>query len=185
MGKVAEKPGRIFTSSIKFDADRIRAAAIYCSDGRFGEQMDEFLHDGLKLPRYDRLALPGGPACFSGSLHSFWEGQSAERQLDFLCRVHQLERLVLIQHAGCAFYLDWLKVKPQDLENRQLEDLAKAVARTRHKQPNLAVSAHLARRDGDKIWFDPVSFTEAELKQRREAAETAARATQGSAARRG
>jgi hypothetical protein len=168
-----------YTSSIKFDADRIRAAAIYCSDGRYGEQMDEFLHEGLQLPRYDRLAMPGGPACFSGSLHSFWEGQSAERQLDFLCRVHGLERLVLIAHAGCAFYLDWLKVRPEDLEKRQLEDLAKAVARTRHKQPNLAVSTHLARREGEKIWFDPVSFTESELKLRRDARLGTSGATSG------
>jgi hypothetical protein len=179
MGKVAERPGRIFTSSIKFDADRIRAAAIYCSDGRYGEQMDQFLHEGLKLPRYDRLAIPGGPACFSGSLHSFWEGQSAERQLDFLCRVHGLEKLVLIAHHGCAFYLDWLKVKPEDLEKRQLEDLAKAVARTRHKQPKLAVSAHLARREGEKIWFDPIVFTEAELEQRRDAKPAADGVTPG------
>jgi hypothetical protein len=164
MGKVAEKADGKFTSSIAFDGDRIHAAAIYCSDGRFGEQMDEFLHDGLKLPRYDRLALPGGPACFSGSLHSFWEGQSAERQLDFLCRVHGLERLVVIAHAGCAFYLDWLKVKPEDLETRQLEDLAKTVARVRHKQPTLKVSAYLARKEGTRIWFDPVSFAESEVK---------------------
>src|SRR5262245_58269065 len=139
MGKVAEKPGRIFTSSIKFDADRIRAAAIYCSDGRYGEQMDEFLHEGLKLPRYDRLALPGGPACFSGSLHSFWEGQSAERQLDFLCRVHGLERLVLIQHEGCAFYREVLKIRPEQILHRQVDDARKAAARVRRAQPALAV----------------------------------------------
>ena len=52
---------------------RIHAASIYCSDGRFGEQMDEFLHQGLGLPRYDRLAVPGGPACCSGELSVFWE----------------------------------------------------------------------------------------------------------------
>jgi hypothetical protein len=155
-----------FTSNIPYDADRIRAAAIYCSDGRFGEQVDEFLHEGLKLPRYDRLALPGGPACFSGSLHSFWEGQSAERQLDFLCRVHGLEKLVVIAHAGCAFYLDWLKVKPEDLEARQLEDMTKAVARTRHRHPKLRVAAYLARRDEDAIRFDPAPIAEPQVKSR-------------------
>jgi hypothetical protein len=155
-----------FTSNIPYDADRIRAAAIYCSDGRFGEQVDEFLHEGLKLPRYDRLALPGGPACFAGALHSFWEGQSAERQLDFLCRVHGLEKLVVIAHAGCAFYLDWLKVKPEDLEARQLEHLTKAVARTRHRHPKLRVAAYLARRDEDAIRFDPAPIAEAQVKSR-------------------
>ena len=98
---------------VGFDPARIRAASIYCSDGRFGEQMDEFLHQGLGLPRYDRLAVPGGPACLSGALSVFWESHSAERQLDFLCHVHKLERLVMIAHEGCAFYLEWLKVKPE------------------------------------------------------------------------
>ena len=37
------------------------AAAVYCSDGRFGEHVDDFLHNALKLPRYDRLAVPGVP----------------------------------------------------------------------------------------------------------------------------
>jgi hypothetical protein len=157
-----------FTSNIPFDAARIRAAAIYCSDGRFGKQIDEFLHEGLKLPRYDRLALPGGPACFSGSLHSFWESQSAERQLEFLSRVHGLEKLVLIQHAGCAFYLDWLKVKPEELEARQMEDLGKAAARVRYRQPKLKVSAHIARKDGTRIWFDPIALPDAQGKVTKE-----------------
>ena len=168
-----------FTSNIPFDAARIRAAAIYCSDGRFGEQMDEFLHEGLKLPRYDRLALPGGPACFSGSLHSFWESQSAERQLDFLARVHGLEKLVLIQHAGCAFYLDWLKVKPEELEARQIEDLAKAAARVRYRQPKLRVSAHLARRDGTRIWFDPITIPESQSDVTKETVAAASPANRG------
>ena len=116
--------GRAFISTIGFDQARIRAASIYCSDGRFGQQMDEFLHQGMGLPRYDRLAVPGGPACLSGALSVFWESHSAERQLDFLCHVHKLERLIMIAHEGCAFYLEWLKVKPEEFAARQLEDVS-------------------------------------------------------------
>jgi hypothetical protein len=147
---------RGFPSTIPFDEDRIRAASVYCSDGRFGEQMDEFLHQGLKLPRYDRLAVPGGPACFSGLLSVFWEGHSGERQLDFLCRVHGLERLVLIAHEGCAFYREWLKVRPEDLMARQRDDIARAAARLARAEPDLAVEGYLARRNGKQIWFEPV-----------------------------
>src|SRR4029079_18964401 len=96
-----------FISSVAFDPARIRAASIYCSDGRVGEQIDEFLHEGLHLPRYDRLPIPRRPACCAGGV---WEGHAAERQLDFLCNVHGLERVVLIAHQGCAFYSDWLKI---------------------------------------------------------------------------
>ena len=142
-----------FVSSLAFDGARIHAASIYCSDGRVGEQIDEFLHEGLRLPRYDRLAMPGGPACYSGGL---WEGHSAERQLDFLCRVHRLGRLVLIAHQGCAFYLDWLKVPPDELERRQMEDVIKAAARIRVAQPKLAIESYFLRRNEEQMWFDPI-----------------------------
>ena len=61
----------IYESPTPYEQTRIHAAAIYCSDGRVGEQIDDFLHKGLGLPRYDRLAIPGGPACLSGSLATF------------------------------------------------------------------------------------------------------------------
>ena len=50
----------IYESPLRFHESRLRAAAVYCSDGRFGEHFDDFLHHALKLPRYDRLAVPGG-----------------------------------------------------------------------------------------------------------------------------
>ena len=145
-----------FSSTIGFDPARIRAASIYCSDGRFGEQMDEFLHQGLRLPRYDRLAVPGGPACLSGALSVFWESHSAERQLDFLCHVHKLERLIMIAHEGCAFYLEWLKVKPEEFAARQLDDVKRAATRVRQTQPTLKVEAYLARRQDAQIWFESI-----------------------------
>jgi hypothetical protein len=74
---------RSFVSTVPFTEARIRAASIYCSDGRFGEQIDEFLHQGLGLPRYDRLAVPGGPACFTGALSVFWEGTAASGSSNF------------------------------------------------------------------------------------------------------
>src|SRR6185436_2256947 len=152
--RATEAPG--FSSTIGWDQARIRAASIYCSDGRFGEQMDEFLHQGLGLPRYDRLAVPGGPACLSGALSVFWESHSAERQLDFLCHVHKLEKLVMIAHEGCAFYLDWLKVKPEEFAARQLEDVKRAATRVRQAQPTLKLEAYLARRQDTRVWFEPI-----------------------------
>src|SRR5215813_13902998 len=55
-----------YESRLPYERTRIHAAAIYCSDGRIGEHFDDFLQSGLGLPRYDRVALPGGPACLAG-----------------------------------------------------------------------------------------------------------------------
>src|SRR3982751_6656195 len=96
----------VYAAGIPFDDRRIGAAAVYCSDGRFGDPMDEFLHAGLGLPRYDRVAVPGGAACLAGHGGAYHEGHALSRQLGFLIREHGLRRVVLIAHDGCAFYRD-------------------------------------------------------------------------------
>ena len=55
-------PMAIFTSGERWQHERIGALALYCSDGRWGEAFDEFCHRRLLIPRYDRWAVPGGPA---------------------------------------------------------------------------------------------------------------------------
>ena len=96
------QPHPSYESRIPFDAERIGAAAVYCSDGRFGDQIDDLLHNGLKLPRYDRVAIPGGPACFLSHFRFFFEEQAAAAHLEFLIRSHELERVVLIAHQECT-----------------------------------------------------------------------------------
>ena len=93
-----------YESRLPYDSARIRAAAIYCSDGRIGEHFDDFLQNGLDLPRYDRLCLPGGAACLAGHPQAHLEEQGVLDELKFLVEVHKLRRVVLIAHQGCAFY---------------------------------------------------------------------------------
>ena len=75
-----QQKSTVFGSSERFDENRIRAAAVYCSDGRFGEHFDDFLHNALELPRYDRLALPGGAACLAGHFLSYKEEEGLIEQ---------------------------------------------------------------------------------------------------------
>ena len=121
-----ESPIRTFESSIRFDPNRVHAVAVYYSDGRLGEQVDEFLHHGLQLPRYDRLAVPGGAACLAGHFSSYREEEGVIEQLRFLLSVHKVRQVVLIAHEGCAFYSERLHVSPLQLESTQHEDIAKA-----------------------------------------------------------
>src|SRR5215813_8811973 len=93
-----------YESSIPFDPERIRAAAIYCSDGRYGEQFDDFLHHALKLPRYDRVAVPGGAGCLAGHFAAYREEEAVLGQIRFLVETHALGRVVLIAHESCGFY---------------------------------------------------------------------------------
>lgn len=135
-----------YESSARFDANRIRAAAVYCSDGRFGEQFDDLLQNALQLPRYDRLAVPGGAACLARHFVTYREEQVVFGQLRFLVNVHGLERVVLIAHENCAFYSERLKVSPLQLETQQRRDMEKAVGRVRSLSRMLSVSAFFARK---------------------------------------
>jgi len=134
---------------VRFDENRIRAAALYCSDGRFGEQIDDFLHNALKLPRCDRLVVPGGAASLAGHFLAFREEDGLIEQLRFLIQAHDIQRLVLIAHQDCAFYTERLHVPSPRLEARQREDLQAASQRLCSISRSLVVDGFFARKGVD------------------------------------
>lgn len=145
-----------YRSPIAYESARIHAAAVYCSDGRVGEQFDDFLQNGLNLPRYDRVALPGGPACLAGHPQATLEEQGVIDELQFLVEVHKLRRIVLIAHQSCAFYGTRLSLKEPRLELLQKADLVRAAASV-HRVTGLdAVEAYFARVIEGKVQFERV-----------------------------
>lgn len=147
------KPVKGYDSSVPFDEERVGAAAVYCSDGRFGEQMDEFLHQNLGLPRYDRVAVPGGAACMAGHMMVYHEAQALERQLSFLITSHALTKVVLISHENCGFYKG-LWIGTTKLEQQQQMDLKKAADYIRSHHPKVDVQAYFAKRVDGKVRFE-------------------------------
>jgi len=145
-----------YESSIAYTPARIRAAAIYCSDGRVGEHFDDFLQNGLGLPRYDRVALPGGAACLAGHPQAHLEEQGVVDELKFLVEVHGLKRVVLVAHEGCAFYCSRLELKDRRLELVQRADLVRAAASVRRVTGLDAVEGYFARLNEGRIRFERV-----------------------------
>ena len=148
-------PQATFVSDIPFEAERIGAAAVYCSDGRYGDQIDEFLHAGLGFPRYDRVAVPGGAAALADHMIVMRERAALERQVKFLVEAHALRRVVLIAHQDCAFY-HLVRIRAGSLEQQQVEDLARAADRIRGFAPGLAVDGYFALKMAGRVWFEPV-----------------------------
>src|SRR5437660_10026744 len=97
-------PVSVFTSMEPWNHERIGALALYCSDGRWGEAFDEFCHKHLHIPRYDRWAVAGGPACLIDREGDHDFVRVAAEQINFLVRTHALNRIVLITHYGCGHY---------------------------------------------------------------------------------
>ncbi len=145
-----------YESSVPYERARIHAAAIYCSDGRVGEQFDDFLQNGLKLPRYDRVALPGGPACLADHPQAHLQAQGVVDELKFLIEVHGLKRIVLIAHEGCAFYETRLELKDRRLELVQRADLTRAAASVRRVTGIDAVEAYYARHIRGVVAFEGI-----------------------------
>jgi hypothetical protein len=133
--------------------------AIYCSDGRWGEAFDEFCHEGLHIPRYDRFAVPGGPLWLVVRHVSLMTPFAAAReQLRFLVQAHQLERIVLFGHYGCAYYAHLLGRDPDGCLPAQEEDLRSAARTLRAWFPNLRVEAFMAMREGQRLSFHPTAL---------------------------
>jgi len=145
-----------YESRLRYEPARIHAAAIYCSDGRLGEHFDDFLQNGLSLPRYDRVTLPGGPACVAGHPQAHLEEQGVVDELQFLVEVHGLKRVVLIAHQGCAFYATRLGLKEPRLELVQRADLVRAAAFVHRVTALDAIDAYFARLIEGRVCFEKV-----------------------------
>ncbi|MCB9844474.1 MAG: hypothetical protein H6811_00605 [Phycisphaeraceae bacterium] len=145
-----------YDSRVAYDRRRIGAGAIYCSDGRVGEHFDDFLQNGLGLPRYDRIALPGGAACLAGHPQAHLEEQGVVDELQFLVQAHGLKRIVLIAHEGCAFYSNRLELKEPRLTLVQRADLVRAAASIHRVTGITNIDAYFARLLEDKVRFEAV-----------------------------
>jgi hypothetical protein len=146
-------PIGVFTSAEPWHAERIGALALYCSDGRGGEAFDEFCHRRLAIPRYDRWAVPGGPAWLAAREGDGAFAAAAREQLDFLVRVHELERIVLITHYGCAVYGHRLRQTEDECLPVQIEDLRTAAEALRTWHDGIRVEGYLAMRRGRSLSF--------------------------------
>jgi hypothetical protein len=146
-------PLAVFTSMERWHNERIRAMALYCSDGRWGEAFDEFCQKHLHIPRYDRWAVPGGPAWLAADNDGDAYFRTAREQLDFLVRVHELQQLVLITHFGCAYYGHRLNQGARECLPAQTADVRAAKAALLRWYPHMDVESYLAMRNGGLLSF--------------------------------
>ncbi|HKB04553.1 MAG TPA: carbonic anhydrase [Gemmataceae bacterium] len=149
-------PMAVYHAMERWHPERIGALALYCSDGRWGEAFDEFCHRHLQIPRYDRWAVPGGPAWVAGEASG---REAARTQLDFLVRAHELEQVVLITHFGCAWYGHRLGQSPVECLAAQAKDVRLAANTLRTWFPDLHVEAYLAMRNDRWLSFHELDLS--------------------------
>ena len=145
-----------YESKLPYHTERMHAAAVYCSDGRVTEQYDDFLQNGLGLPRYDRVALPGGPACLAGYSKARLAEAGVIDELKFLVDAHGLQRIILIQHEDCAFYTVRLQTPEKSLEQLQKADLVRASYMIRDAIQIDQIEGFFAKRTEHGVVFEAV-----------------------------
>lgn len=145
-----------FHSPTPFDATHPRALAIYCSDGRFTQPVEDLLHS-LGHARLDTVTMPGGPGLLNHLSASYADADAMGRSASFLIRAHGISEVVLLAHHGCGYYRHKRPTdSPEQIEKRQLDDLrlaAKAIAKL---DPKLAVHLYFARPHGGTVQFEPI-----------------------------
>ena len=107
---------------------------IACSDGRFQEELDDFLRSELGVRQYDRLYVPGGAGALSPSGIEFSRASTQRNECRFLMEAHGITRVILLVHgpapdgpttATCG---DYRRLFPdsssQQIRAQQAEDLA-------------------------------------------------------------
>ncbi|KPK65928.1 MAG: hypothetical protein AMS21_03455 [Gemmatimonas sp. SG8_38_2] len=88
----------IFHTQRQWNAEPPRTLVITCSDGRFQEEVDEFLQRHLAIDHYDRLYVPGGAGALVTSETEFIRADRLRTECRFLIEAHGIERVILMVH---------------------------------------------------------------------------------------
>jgi len=92
----------VFNTHRPWNEQRPKTLVIACSDGRFQEEVDEFLQRHLAIDHYDRLYVPGGAGALVTSGTEFIRADRFLTECRFLIEGHGIERVILLFHGPAA-----------------------------------------------------------------------------------
>jgi hypothetical protein len=148
--------GEAISTTVPFEHSYPDALAVYCSDGRFTDAVDELL-EKLGHPRLDTLTIPGGPGLLNHRTSGYSDCDTFSRSAEFLIREHHITTVVLLAHEGCGFYARKLPDLSHDqIKKRQLDDLRLAMREMHETHPRLRIEAFIAVPGADHVRFEPV-----------------------------
>jgi hypothetical protein len=146
-----------FVSKIPYDASHPHALAIYCSDGRFTEAVED-LAMSLGHERIDTLTLPGGPGLLNRWSADYLECDMVSRAARFLIQGHEIMEVLLFAHEGCGYYKHRHgSLGEEFIAEQQLKDLQAAAEELHKAHPGVTIHTFIARPEGKKIKFEVVS----------------------------
>ena len=139
----------------RWDGQMPRALVVACSDSRFLEELQGFLHLELGLARYDRFYVPGGGGALAADGLNTQRAEQLRQECRFLIMAHEIEDLFLVFHGPaedgpveslCGDYKRRLQHTDGSLIRRQQERDALELAGVDWGRP---VSVHVWRCEVD------------------------------------
>lgn len=150
-------PKPAFVASTRYDAAHPSALALYCSDGRFTDSVEELLHS-LGHARLDTMTMPGGPGLFNVWIAGMTDSTAIATGSRFLIEAHRIARVIVIAHEGCGYYRKHLgSLPPAEIRHKQEDDLRVAARALGSARSGLRVDAYYARVAEGHVTFDAVA----------------------------
>jgi hypothetical protein len=145
-----------FVATTPYEPTHPKALAIYCSDGRFTDAVED-LGRHLGHARLDTLTMPGGPGLLD-TLHArLTDLEAITRSATFLIRGHAIEHAVLVAHAGCGYYRQRFGTQGADvIEGIQHAHLRLAGRALAGAHAGLDVHLFFARPSDGRVRFEPL-----------------------------
>jgi hypothetical protein len=127
---------------------------IHCSDPRYQPHFQDFLHSGLGLAHYGLIAIPGGSELLSPSEKSDSLRTQGATWLDFMAKLMNAERCILIGHADCRWYVA-NRIEPDEsrLKEHQSRDLHATREEIYRRFPQVKVELYFAEIEGQRASF--------------------------------
>jgi hypothetical protein len=147
------------TTALESKPEAAGTVVIHCSDPRYQPHFQDFVRKGLGVANYALIAVPGGAQFLTlvDYLPKFsWVGW---RWVKFVVDLTQPQRIVLIGHDDCRWYLDFrFGQNPARLREKIEDDMRRARSAINERFGGTAtVELYWARLEGSRATFDPVS----------------------------
>lgn len=147
-----------FVSRVAYEHTHPTVLAIYCSDGRFTDAVED-LAQHLGHERIDTLTIPGGPALLNRWVADYLESDTISRAARFLIEGHHITEVLLLAHAGCGYYqARHGAMGAEFIAEQQLTDLRHAAGELQKAHPGIQVRLFFTRPRGSRIHFEPVAL---------------------------
>lgn len=127
-GKLVSDEHEFSTShQVPYSSKHPDTLALYCSDGRFTQAVEELCANRLEAHRIDTVTIPGGPGLLDIGKLALSNRAVVVNALGFLIIGHDIKRVVLVAHEGCGYYRSrYPRKSPAELKAAQHADLVSA-----------------------------------------------------------